>query len=113
VDDVDGGCDGPLRPSDEGLARGGICGAVARAAVREDVAAVVLTAGSLAWAALAPSDRPGAIAETSPAAPAVSAAVPASTQRRVRTMRASAASRSITARGRSLPGSSFIAKVVA
>jgi len=39
------------------------------------------------------SDRPGATADTRPAIPAVSAAAPAITQRRVRPTRASAASR--------------------
>lgn len=45
--------------------------------------------------------RPGATAETSAANPAVSAAAPAITQRRVDRTRASAASRSNTARERS------------
>jgi hypothetical protein len=43
-------------------------------------------------------DRPGATADTSAAKPAVSAAVPAITQRRVRPTRASAASRISAAR---------------
>jgi hypothetical protein len=46
------------------------------------------------------SERPGATAETSAAKPAVSAAVPAMTQRRVRPTRARAASRASTARDR-------------
>jgi hypothetical protein len=46
------------------------------------------------------SDRPGATAETSAAKPAVSAAAPAITHRRVRPTRASAASRASTARDR-------------
>jgi hypothetical protein len=45
--------------------------------------------------------RPGATADTSAAKPAVSAAAPAITQRRVDLTRASAASRSSTARDRS------------
>jgi hypothetical protein len=44
------------------------------------------------------SDRPGATAETSAAKPAVRAAVPTITQRRVRPTRASAASRASAAR---------------
>jgi len=44
------------------------------------------------------SDRPGATAETSAAKPAVSAAVPAITHRRVRPMREIAASRASAAR---------------
>jgi len=43
-------------------------------------------------------DRPGAAAETSAAKPAVSAAVPAITHRRVRPMREMAASRASAAR---------------
>ena len=46
------------------------------------------------------SDRPGATADTRAAKPAVSAAAPAMTQRRVRLTRASAASRIKTARDR-------------
>jgi hypothetical protein len=48
--------------------------------------------------------RPGASAETSAAKPAVRAAAPRITQRRVRPTRARAASRIKTARDRSLPG---------
>jgi hypothetical protein len=49
------------------------------------------------------SERPGATAATNPAKPAVSAAAPTITQRRVRLTRASAASRISTARERSRP----------
>jgi hypothetical protein len=49
------------------------------------------------------SERPGATAETSAAKPAVSAAAPTITQRRVRPIRARAASRAIAARDLSGP----------
>ena len=49
------------------------------------------------------SERPGATAATNPAKPAVIAAAPTITQRRVRLTRASAASRISTARERSRP----------
>lgn len=49
------------------------------------------------------SVRPGATADTSAAMPALSAAVPTITQRRVRRTRSSAASRSSAARDRSEP----------
>ena len=53
------------------------------------------------WAAdFEAGDRPGATAETSAAKPAVSAAVPTITHRRVRLTRARAASRASTARDR-------------
>ncbi len=51
----------------------------------------------------AASERPGATADTRAARPAVSAAAPAITQRRVRLTRESAASRISTARERSRP----------
>jgi hypothetical protein len=49
------------------------------------------------------SDLPGATEATSAANPAVSAAVPTITQRRVRRIRESAASRNSAARDRSAP----------
>lgn len=69
----------------------------------EPVAAAALALW-LALGVFEASERPGATAATSPAKPAVSAAAPAITQRRVRLTRASAASRISAARDRSEPG---------
>jgi hypothetical protein len=72
---------------------------------RADPVLPVAFAALALWVAdglLAASVRPGAIAETSAAKAAVSAAAPAITQRRVRLTRARAASRIIAARARSL-----------
>jgi hypothetical protein len=65
-----------------------------------DDAALALAAPADAFEA---SERPGAIADTSAAKPAVRAAAPRITQRRARLTRSSAASRIKTARDRSGP----------
>jgi hypothetical protein len=97
-----GGDEGPWRPSEPGLAGGGSCGI----AVDWDLALEPeddpgaddpLAAAALPDGVFEASDRPGATAETSPAMPAVSAAVPAITHRRVRPTRAMAASRASAA----------------
>lgn len=69
-----------------------------------ETAAVVLgeAARALNFFDEADSERPGATAETRPAKPAVNAAAPAMTQRRVRLTRASAASLINAARERSI-----------
>jgi hypothetical protein len=77
---------GPWRPRSPALASGGIFSDVFtwRAGVRATVGVL---------AAVRRSVRPGAIDDTTAANPAVSAAVPAMTKRRVRTIRSNAASR--------------------
>jgi hypothetical protein len=89
-----GGCEGPCRPSELGFATGGSCGTAEDAAPAADPPVEVSAPDDVFEA----SDRPGATAETSPAMPAVSAAVPAITHRRVRPTRAMAASRASAAR---------------
>ncbi|HUA05343.1 MAG TPA: hypothetical protein VMB27_15670 [Solirubrobacteraceae bacterium] len=86
-----GGWFGDCSPSELGFAAGGNCGI----AVDDDLApvAVVVPRGDFEA-----SDRPGATADTSAAKPAVSAAVAAITHRRVRPIRAIAASRASAAR---------------
>jgi hypothetical protein len=80
-----------------GFAAGGSRG-IAEADEEDECATAAAPAGCLDA-----SDRPGATTETSAAKPAVSAAVPAMTHRRVRLTRANAASRASTARDWSLP----------
>jgi hypothetical protein len=96
-DELDGGCEGsgwgalegPWRPRSPGLASGGIRAVLCLALVR-----VVVGEACTAWACpLAPSVRPGAIAETRAANPAVSAAAAAITHFRARATRRSAESR--------------------
>jgi hypothetical protein len=102
-----GGWDGPCNPSEPGLAAGGSWGTdeAVRAPVADLPEAPVADlppalATSVAAGDFEASDRPGASAATSAAKPAVSAAVPAMTHRRVRLMRTSAALRASTARDR-------------
>jgi hypothetical protein len=79
--------------------------------MEEPVARLETGAGALALsvplAFFEVSVRPGATADTSAAKPAVSAAAPAITQRRVWLTRANAASRIMAARDRSEPRYSF------
>jgi hypothetical protein len=88
-----GGWPGDCNPRELGFAAGGNWG------IAEDVdgvrgsAVVLVPLGDFEA-----SDRPGATAETSAAKPAVSAAAPAITHRRVRTTRRTAASRASAAR---------------
>lgn len=84
-----------------GLAGGGIRGIPEPTARDEALDAEPTDAVALAVEAsarLEASERPGATAETSAAMPAVSSAEPAITQRRVRLIRSSAASRASAAR---------------
>lgn len=84
---------GACSPTCAGDASAGMGGAVARVEVEEGVEDGTGAAALVRWAP-APSERPGAIAETSAANPAVSAAAASSAKRRVRLTRRSAASRS-------------------
>ena len=77
-----GGWPGPAARASSGLPTGGSCG-TADDALRGLVAAPVRGLGPDDGAST-PASRPGATAETSAAKPAVSAPVPAITQRRVR-----------------------------
>jgi hypothetical protein len=81
---------GACRPSAAGLASGGICGDAVDEALRGGAVGVAPVRADEVFAA---SVRPGAIADTSAANPAVRPAAPAITHRRVRTTRTSAASR--------------------
>ena len=92
----DGAWSGACRPSSPALAGGGI-GGIADELLRLDVECVAV-ATSARPGDLALSVLPGATADTSAANPAVSAAAPAMTHRRVRLTRSSAASRASTAR---------------
>jgi hypothetical protein len=85
----DGGCEGPWSPSWPGPAGAGIC---AEGAAVDALLAVLLVVLPLVCP-LVPSVLPGATEEITAAAPAVAAAAPAIIHRRVRRMRASAASR--------------------
>lgn len=97
-----GGCEGPCNPSESGLAAGGSWGIADDALLADEDDELAPVEASVRTADFEASDRPGATAETSAAKPAVSAAVPAITQRRVRRSRRSAASRASTARDRLL-----------
>jgi hypothetical protein len=91
-----GAASGACRPSSLGLASGGIWAADDRVAAAPAMLAVVLTAeleAPVRNVGLAPSERPGAIAETTAARPADSTAAPTNSARLVRLMRIRAASR--------------------
>ena len=94
--EVCGCCEDPPSPSAAGFAAGGSWG-IAVDAGREDDEPVEASVRTLVFEA---SERPGATAETRAANPAVSAAAPAITHRRVRRILVSAASRASTARDR-------------
>ena len=94
-----GGWFGDCNPSELGFAAGGNWGIAVTDddddGARAPVPAVVVLVRPVDFDA---SERPGATAETSAAKPAVSAAVPTITHRRVRPMREIAASRASAAR---------------
>jgi hypothetical protein len=92
-----GGWFGDCSPSELGLAAGGNWGIAVTDDDRDEARAPVL-AVAVRPVDLDASERPGATAETSAAKPAVSAAVPTITHRRVRPMREIAASRASAAR---------------
>src|SRR5205823_14661552 len=81
-------CSEPCSPSAAAPAGGGSAGAA-----EDELALVAVRGGTNADRDFAPSDFPGTSADASPASAAVSAAAPASIHRRVREIRASAASR--------------------
>ena len=88
-----GGSFGDCSPSELGFAAGGNAGIT-----DDDALLAVVTVVAVRSFDFEASDRPGATAETSAANPAVSAAVPAITHRRVRPTRNIAASRASAAR---------------
>jgi len=87
---------GPASPRSDGLASGGIFfeDVLARAVEAAEFALPEDVSAPAATALFAPNEWPGAIAETSAAMPADSAAAPPMTNRRVRVTRWSAALRS-------------------
>jgi hypothetical protein len=92
-----GGWFGDCSPSELGLAAGGNWGIAVTDDDRDEARAPV-RAVAVRPVDFDASERPGATAETSAAKPAVSAAVPTITHRRVRPMREIAASRASAAR---------------
>jgi hypothetical protein len=91
-----GAAPGACRPSSLALASGGICATDDRFAEAPAMLAVVLTLdfeAALENVGLAPSERPGATAETTAARPADRAAAPTKSARLVRLTRIRAASR--------------------
>ena len=101
-------CFEPERPSAAAPAGGGSAGAT-----EDELALVAVRGGTNADRDFAPSDLPGTSAEASPASAAVSAAAPASIHRRVREIRASAASRCSAAELGLLLVSRAIARILA